>query len=145
MKPLERGANVATLNTEPLSGRLRYRGRDRSEIEIPFGDKDQKGEYTLRCFSRLAFIILFSNHILNFFYATDMEIGFNLTLLLIVAINWNVPPISNCRMNLLLYQARNVKRVLWRLSRKDTVSSAVPKGTLVSFSIFLKSFRRMRK
>ncbi|XP_059352111.1 cold shock domain-containing protein E1-like isoform X3 [Daphnia carinata] len=48
LKPLERGANVATLNTEPLSGRLRYRGRDRSEIEIPFGDKDQKGEYTLR-------------------------------------------------------------------------------------------------
>ena len=47
LKPLERGANVA-LNAEPLSGRLRYRGRDRSEIEIPFGDKDQKGEYTLR-------------------------------------------------------------------------------------------------
>jgi hypothetical protein len=48
LKPLERGANVAALNTEPLSGRLRYRGRDRSEVEIPFGDKDQKGEYTLR-------------------------------------------------------------------------------------------------
>lgn len=48
LKPLERGANVATQNTEPLSGRLRYRGQDRSEVEIPFGDKDQKGEYTLR-------------------------------------------------------------------------------------------------
>ena len=48
LKPLERGANVASMNTEPLSGRLRYRGRDRSEVEIPFGDKDQKGEYTLR-------------------------------------------------------------------------------------------------
>ena len=48
LKPLERGANVATQNTEPLSGRLRYRGRDRSEVEIPFGDKDQKGEYTLK-------------------------------------------------------------------------------------------------
>ena len=48
LKPLERGANVASINTEPLSGRLRYRGRDRSEVEIPFGDKDQKGEYTLR-------------------------------------------------------------------------------------------------
>nr|CAH0099384.1 unnamed protein product [Daphnia galeata] len=48
LKPLERGANIAALNTEPLSGRLRYRGRDRSEVEIPFGDKDQKGEYTLR-------------------------------------------------------------------------------------------------
>ena len=48
LKPLERGANAATLNAEPLSGRLRYRGRDRSEVEIPFGDKDQKGEYTLR-------------------------------------------------------------------------------------------------
>lgn len=47
LKPLERGANVP-LNQEPLSGRLRYRGRDRSEVEIPFGDKDQKGEYTLR-------------------------------------------------------------------------------------------------
>ncbi len=50
LKPLERGANVnAQLNAEPLSGRLRYRGRDRSDpVEIPFGDKDQKGEYTLR-------------------------------------------------------------------------------------------------
>ena len=48
LKPLERGANVAAQNTEPLSGRLRYRGRDRSEVEIPFGDKDQKGEYTLK-------------------------------------------------------------------------------------------------
>ena len=48
LKPLERGANVASVNAEPLSGRLRYRGRDRSEVEIPFGDKDQKGEYTLK-------------------------------------------------------------------------------------------------
>ena len=49
LKPLERGASAnASMNTEPLSGRLRYRGRDRSEVEIPFGDKDQKGEYTLR-------------------------------------------------------------------------------------------------
>ena len=48
LKPLECGSNVAKLNTEPLNGRLRYRGRDRLEVEIPFGDKDQKGEYTLR-------------------------------------------------------------------------------------------------
>jgi len=49
LKPLERGASAnASMNAEPLSGRLRYRGRDRSEVEIPFGDKDQKGEYTLR-------------------------------------------------------------------------------------------------
>jgi hypothetical protein len=54
LKPLERGANVAALNTEPLSGRLRYRGRDRSEVEIPFGDKDQKGEYTLRYIDRFS-------------------------------------------------------------------------------------------
>lgn len=61
LKPLERGANVAALNTEPLSGRLRYRGRDRSEVEIPFGDKDQKGEYTLR------YVVRFRWHLHSFF------------------------------------------------------------------------------
>ncbi|CAG0913069.1 unnamed protein product [Notodromas monacha] len=31
-----------------LSGRIRYRGKDRSEVEIPFGEADQKGSYSLR-------------------------------------------------------------------------------------------------
>ena len=64
LKPLERGANVAAQNTEPLSGRLRYRGRDRSEVEIPFGDKDQKGEYTLKYVSITNYLLtLIAQHI----------------------------------------------------------------------------------
>jgi hypothetical protein len=31
-----------------LTGRIRYRGKDRSEVEIPFGESDQKGHFTLK-------------------------------------------------------------------------------------------------
>ncbi|XP_028167112.1 cold shock domain-containing protein E1 isoform X1 [Ostrinia furnacalis] len=47
LKPLERGAARAPQN-DPLPGRIRYRAADHSEVEVPFGDKDQCGEFTLR-------------------------------------------------------------------------------------------------
>lgn len=47
LKPLERG-NSARHQSDPLPGRIRYRAPDHSEVEVPFGDKDQKGDFTLR-------------------------------------------------------------------------------------------------
>ncbi|XP_055310650.1 cold shock domain-containing protein E1 isoform X3 [Sitodiplosis mosellana] len=47
LKPLER-ANPVRHNNDPLPGRIRYRATDHSEVEVPFGDKDQKGDFTLR-------------------------------------------------------------------------------------------------
>lgn len=35
-------------NTDPLPGRIKYRAADHSEVEVPYGDKDQKGDFTLR-------------------------------------------------------------------------------------------------
>lgn len=47
LKPLERNNPVRHSN-DPLPGRIRYRAPDHSEVEVPFGDKDQKGDFTLR-------------------------------------------------------------------------------------------------
>lgn len=47
LKPLDRN-NPLRHNTDPLPGRIRYRAQDHSEVEVPFGDKDQKGNFTLR-------------------------------------------------------------------------------------------------
>lgn len=47
LKPLERN-NSQRQNNDPLPGRIRYRAADYSEVEVPFGDKDQKGDFTLR-------------------------------------------------------------------------------------------------
>ncbi|XP_012279281.1 cold shock domain-containing protein E1 [Orussus abietinus] len=47
LKPLERGT-VPRHQSDPLPGRIRYRAPDHSEVEVPFGDKDQKGDFTLR-------------------------------------------------------------------------------------------------
>ncbi|XP_061723001.1 cold shock domain-containing protein E1 [Cydia pomonella] len=47
LKPLEKGAARAPQN-DPLPGRIRYRAADHSEVEVPFGDKDQCGEFTLK-------------------------------------------------------------------------------------------------
>lgn len=47
MKPLDRGPN-ARHQTDALPGRIRYRAPDHSEVEISFGDKDQRGDFTLR-------------------------------------------------------------------------------------------------
>jgi len=47
LKPLERGQH-ARPQEDPLPGRIRYRAADHSEVEIPFGEKDQRGDFTLR-------------------------------------------------------------------------------------------------
>ncbi|CAL4059308.1 unnamed protein product, partial [Meganyctiphanes norvegica] len=46
LKPVER--NPRHNQKDPLTGRIRYRGKDRSEIEVKFGERDQKGDFTLR-------------------------------------------------------------------------------------------------
>lgn len=46
LKPVER--NPRHSQKDPLTGRIRYRGKDRSEVEVKFGDRDQKGDFTLR-------------------------------------------------------------------------------------------------
>lgn len=50
LKPLDRNParQPTTANPDPLPGRIRYRAPDHSEVEVPFGDKDQKGDFTLR-------------------------------------------------------------------------------------------------
>ncbi|KAJ0184096.1 hypothetical protein K1T71_000519 [Dendrolimus kikuchii] len=48
LKPLDRGQTLRTPQNDPLPGRIRYRASDHSEVEVPFGDKDQIGEFTLR-------------------------------------------------------------------------------------------------
>ncbi|XP_074115620.1 cold shock domain-containing Unr [Cotesia typhae] len=56
LKPLERG-NTARHQNDPLPGRIRYRAADYSEEEIPFGDKDQKGDFTLKHGDWVQFLI----------------------------------------------------------------------------------------
>ena len=47
LKPLDRSFKAVSLSTdgkapeEALNGRVKYRGVDRSEVEVPFGEKDQ--------------------------------------------------------------------------------------------------------
>ncbi|KAG8232613.1 hypothetical protein J437_LFUL012969, partial [Ladona fulva] len=56
LKPLERGNNSGQgggqqqrhQQADPLPGRIRYRNSDNADTEIPYGDKDQKGDFTLR-------------------------------------------------------------------------------------------------
>ncbi|KAJ8866383.1 hypothetical protein PR048_032226, partial [Dryococelus australis] len=49
LKPLERSQQARQQHqSDPLPGRIRYRAPDHSEVEIPFGDKDQRGDFTLK-------------------------------------------------------------------------------------------------
>ena len=57
LKPLERGTS-ARHQIDPLPGRIRYRAPDHSEVEVPFGDKDQKGDFTLRFVKAIVLVIL---------------------------------------------------------------------------------------
>ena len=47
MKPLDRTFKAISVGMdgkapdEALNGRVKYRGVDRSEVEVPFGEKDQ--------------------------------------------------------------------------------------------------------
>lgn len=53
LKPVDK-TQPATLTTVPvprsetMQGRLRYRGPDRQELEVVYGEKDQKGSFTMR-------------------------------------------------------------------------------------------------
>ncbi|XP_076039783.1 cold shock domain-containing Unr isoform X2 [Oratosquilla oratoria] len=46
LKPVEK--NNRQNQKDPLTGRIRYRGKDRSEVEVKFGERDQRGDFTLR-------------------------------------------------------------------------------------------------
>ncbi|XP_018914708.1 RNA-binding protein Unr isoform X2 [Bemisia tabaci] len=48
LKTLEDSAKSQPQASDPLPGRIRYRAADHSEEEIPFGDKDQIRNYTLK-------------------------------------------------------------------------------------------------
>lgn len=48
LKPLEQNNPLAAQPSDPLPGRIKYRAADHSEVEVPYGDKDQKGDFTLR-------------------------------------------------------------------------------------------------
>jgi cold shock CspA family protein len=48
LKPLEMNNPASIANSDPLPGRIKYRAPDHSEVEVPYGDKDQKGDFTLR-------------------------------------------------------------------------------------------------
>jgi hypothetical protein len=40
LKPIDRATKYAT-DGDALNGRIKYRAEDRSEVEVPFGEKDQ--------------------------------------------------------------------------------------------------------
>merc|ERR1719167_1929857 len=55
LKPLDRAGKYQ--QQDPLPGRVKYRAVDRSEAEIPFGEKDQVGDFTLRHGDWVKFIV----------------------------------------------------------------------------------------
>jgi len=55
LKPLDRTGKYQ--QTDPLPGRVKYRAIDRSEVEIPFGEKDQLGDFTLRHGDWVKFVV----------------------------------------------------------------------------------------
>ena len=56
LKPLDRKFN-GTSEGDALNGRVKYRGVDRSEMEVPFGEKDQVGDFTLKHGDWIKFVI----------------------------------------------------------------------------------------
>lgn len=60
LKPLERGHSRQ--QNDALPGRIRYRAADHSEVEIPFGEKDQCGDFTLR-YIYIYIFFFFSQHL----------------------------------------------------------------------------------
>merc|ERR1719347_1158563 len=55
LKPLDRTGKYQ--QNDPLPGRVKYRAMDRSEVEIPFGEKDQVGDFTLRHGDWVKFVV----------------------------------------------------------------------------------------
>lgn len=47
LKPFEKDC-VPRERNDPLPGRIKYRAPDHSEVEVSFGEKDQRGDFTLR-------------------------------------------------------------------------------------------------
>lgn len=53
LKPIDKSQQASspvgpTPRSESMQGRLRYRGPDRQELEVVFGEKDQNGSFTMR-------------------------------------------------------------------------------------------------
>lgn len=48
LKPLELNNPLTPQPSDPLPGRIKYRAADHAEVDVPYGDKDQKGDFTLR-------------------------------------------------------------------------------------------------
>ena len=57
LKPLDRHLKQQSREGEALSGRIKYRDVDRSEVEVLFGEKDQVGDFTLRHGDWVKFVI----------------------------------------------------------------------------------------
>jgi cold shock CspA family protein len=51
------GSGAQTAEGEVLNGRVKYRGADRSEEEVQFGEKDQVGDFTLKHGDWVHFVI----------------------------------------------------------------------------------------
>lgn len=56
LKPIDRATKYAT-DGDALNGRIKYRAEDRSEVEVPFGEKDQIGDFTLKHGDWVKFVI----------------------------------------------------------------------------------------
>lgn len=60
LKPLDRAfkfSGAGGVEGDALNGRIKYRAVDRSEVEVPFGEKDQVGDFTLRHGDWVKFVI----------------------------------------------------------------------------------------
>merc|ERR550519_1357784 len=55
LKPLDKAGKYQ--QTDALPGRVKFRAVDRSEVEIPFGEKDQVGDFTLRHGDWVKFVV----------------------------------------------------------------------------------------
>ena len=53
----EQPISRSSTDGDALNGRIKYRGEDRSEVEVPFGEKDQIGDFTLKHGDWVKFVI----------------------------------------------------------------------------------------
>ena len=56
LKPIDKAQKYAS-DVDALNGRIKYRAEDRSEVEVPFGEKDQMGDFTLKHGDWVKFVI----------------------------------------------------------------------------------------
>lgn len=71
LKPLER-SNPARHTNDPLPGRIRYRAADHSEVEVPFGDKDQVSNSPHNITKRLfGYLLFFAQLTKNIFFSIN--------------------------------------------------------------------------